>query len=352
MISLKMTYFAKYFYFIASLMLTAYALVISSNIINPLLAAFILALALQPLATCFEKIKIPRLLSSIMCVLIFIVLIVSLLVFLTLLVGNMDFELDSVKIKYSGVPGKIQRFITEILNISLEQQAALIKEFYTNTFKNSVSIVNNTLTFTTNFLSSLVFFALSLTFILFYRRFLVTFLVKIVRPKYHTQLRTIIEKTKSVINQYIFGISLIILIVAILNSIGLLILGIKNAIIFGVIAAILTLIPYIGIAIGSLLPVVFALLTKDSIWYPVSVFAIFMFVQFLEGNFLTPNIVGRQVSINPFAAILALIFGGSLLGLIGIIFAIPMLAIFKSICDEISALKPIGYLIGNHSNEE
>ena len=62
---------------------------------------------------------------------------------------------------------------------------------------------------------------------------------------------------------------------------------------------------------------------------------------------LTPNIVGKQVSINPFAAILGLIIGGMLLGLTGIMFALPVLAILKVICDNIVVLKPIGYLIGN-----
>jgi len=142
------------------------------------------------------------------------------------------------------------------------------------------------------------------------------------------------------------GLSLIILIVAVLNTIGLLILGIDNAVLFGVMAAVLTLIPYIGILLGALLPVLFALFTKDSLWYPFGVVLIFMLIQFLEGNFLTPNIVGRQVSINPFAAILALIIGAMLLGLIGVMFALPVLAILKVICDEIVTLKPMGYLIG------
>lgn len=348
-----MTFFALYFYVIASIVLTGYALVVSSPILNPLLAAFMLALALQPLAKRFETFKTPRLLSSILCVILFIFVILILVLVFSLLVGNMDFELNTIKITYSGMFGKVQDLITDTLNISLKEQTSVLKEVYINTLKNSTSLINNTLSFTTSFLSSFVIFAISLIFMLYYRAFLASFLFKIMRPKHHLKLKKIIKKIQAVVNQYIFGLSLIILTVAILNSVGLLILGIKNAIVFGVMAAILTLIPYIGILIGALLPMLFALFTKDSLWYPIGVLAIFMFVQFLEGNFLTPNIVGRQVSINPFAAILGLILGGTLLGVIGIIFALPLLAIFKAVCDEIPNLHPVGYLIGKakHVNE-
>jgi predicted PurR-regulated permease PerM len=114
-------------------------------------------------------------------------------------------------------------------------------------------------------------------------------------------------------------------------------------------AAVLTLIPYIGILLGALFPVLFALMTKNSLWYPIGVAVLFMVIQFIEGNLLTPNIVGSQVKINPFAAVLVLITGGMLLGITGIMFAIPLLAILKVVCDNISPLKPVGYLIGNPS---
>ena len=136
---------------------------------------------------------------------------------------------------------------------------------------------------------------------------------------------------------------------ATLNTVGLLLLGIKHAFFFGGLAALLTIIPYVGILIGSTLPILFALATTDSLWYPLGVLMVFVFVQFLEGNFITPNIIGNQVSINPFAAILGLFIGGMLLGVIGVIFALPILAILKVICDEIDSLKPIGYVLGNPS---
>ena len=159
-------------------------------------------------------------------------------------------------------------------------------------------------------------------------------------------------KVEKVVRSYVLGLFMVIIVIAILNTVGLMFLGIQHAVFFGVLAAVLTIIPYIGIFIGSLLPIVFAFATKDSLWYPLGVALIFWGVQFLEGNLITPNIIGGRVSINPFAAILVLFFGGILWGPIGMILSIPVLAIMKVIFDAIEPLKPYGFLIGNPPDED
>lgn len=341
-----MTLITKYFYTLGSILFTGYFIVISTSLFNPLLAAFIVALALRPFAIKLERIKIPRLGSTLLSVFLFMLVFLGVAVFFSSQVRNLDFEVRSFQVNFNGMPGKIQNWVTELLGVSPEQQISLLKDTFNTLLKNSVSFVNHTLYITTNFISSFLIFTLSLFFFLYYRSFLVSFLYKIIKPTNHSKLTTILGKIQSVVNSYMLGLSLIILILAVLNSIGLLALGIDNAVLFGIMAAVLTLIPYIGILLGSLLPALFALFTKDSLWYPFGVVLIFMFIQFLEGNFLTPNIVGRQVSINPFASIIALIIGAMLLGLIGVMFALPVLAILKVICDEVVTLKPVGYLIG------
>ncbi len=122
-------------------------------------------------------------------------------------------------------------------------------------------------------------------------------------------------------------------------------LGIKHAIFFGILSGLLTIIPYIGIFIGAALPMVMALLTKDSLWYPAGVVIIFSFVQFLEGNFITPRITGSKVSINALAAIIALLIGGKILGLAGMIFAVPALGIIRIMLSYSTHLKSFVILI-------
>ena len=95
------------------------------------------------------------------------------------------------------------------------------------------------------------------------------------------------------------------------------------------------MIPYIGITIGALLPITIALLTKDSPLYAVAVLGLFLIVQALESNIITPYIVGSKVSLNSFAAIIALLLGGQLWGMAGLVLALPLTAITKVIIQRL-----------------
>jgi hypothetical protein len=123
-------------------------------------------------------------------------------------------------------------------------------------------------------------------------------------------------------------------------------MGIDYAWFFGSLASLLMLLPYIGIAIGSILPALFALATKDSALYALGVVAWFQVVQFLEGNIITPNIVGSKVSINPLMAIIGILLGGMLFGLAGLIIALPFIATLKVIFDSNPNMEAFGFLIG------
>lgn len=159
-------------------------------------------------------------------------------------------------------------------------------------------------------------------------------------------MRSILSDLYKVQQSYLLGLLIVMTIVGILNSLGLLLLGIEHAFFFGFLASLLLLIPYIGIMIGSLLPALVALATKDSYWYSIGVIAIFSFIQFLEGNFITPKITGSKVSLNVFASILSLILFSMLWGIPGMILALPVTASLKVIFDSSEKLKPAGFLLG------
>jgi len=188
-------------------------------------------------------------------------------------------------------------------------------------------------------------------FFLLYRKFFVYFIYKAFPKKNNHFLKIILDKLYQVQKSYLNGLFTVMIIVGILNSIGLLLLGIENAIFFGFFASLLLLIPYIGIIIGSLLPALVAIATKDSAWYAVGVIAIFGFVQFLEGNFITPKITGSKVSVNSFIAIISLILFSMLWGTAGMILALPITASLKIVFDNTPGLKAYGFLIGEPEEE-
>ena len=135
-------------------------------------------------------------------------------------------------------------------------------------------------------------------------------------------------------------------ILAVLNSIGLLIIGIKYAVFWGVLAALLSIIPYIGTTLGGTLPFLYAVATAGNWWQPLTVVALYAFIQQIEGNIITPKVVGNSVSINPMVALLAIILGGFIWGIAGIILAIPITGVVKILLDHNPRTRSFGFLLG------
>lgn len=195
-------------------------------------------------------------------------------------------------------------------------------------------------------LANLIIIPIYIFFFLYYRVFFRTFIYKLFRSHSKSDINVILRKIYQVQQNYLSGLTKVIFIVGIMNSVGLMLLGIENAFFFGFLAALLLLIPYIGIIIGSILPALFALATKDSAWYAVGVIGIFWFIQVLEGNFITPKITGSKVSINAFVAITSLVLFSMLWGAAGMVLALPVTATLKILFDHIPGFEAYGFLIG------
>jgi len=140
------------------------------------------------------------------------------------------------------------------------------------------------------------------------------------------------------------------LIVATLNSISLLIIGIDYAILLGLIGAILNVIPYIGGIIAVALPMIIALVTKSPT-YALLVMAAYILIQFIDNHYLIPKIVASKVQINALVSVIVVLLGGALWGVPGMFLSIPLTAIIKVIFDHIEPLKPWGFLLGNNVPE-
>jgi predicted PurR-regulated permease PerM len=189
---------------------------------------------------------------------------------------------------------------------------------------------------------------------LLYRSSFQEFCLIVTPVQNHRIVLRILYQVQKLVQNYIIGLLTVMAIVSILTSTALLIIGIDYPFFFGILAATLIIIPYLGMIIGALLPALYALITKDSGWYAVAVMASFAFIQFIEGNFITPKITGNRVNINPLAAIIALVAGGYLWGMGGLIIALPVVAIIKVVLTNIPSLKHYGILLGTeiYSNKK
>lgn len=308
--------------------------------------SILLAVLLFPLCRKLEKWHFPRTLAILVCLLFCVIVLIGLIFLASLQIADLSDSIPVFQKKAETLIDHLQIWASKNFHISRKKQIFELRNHSINVLKNSASWLTGSLASLINSLSSMALVPIFAFFMLLYRDFFKHFLYQLFHKTKVHKIDFVSNKIYEVVQSYLAGLLLVIAIVACLNTVGLLLLGIDYAVFFGVFAAFLLLIPYIGIMIGSLLPILMALITKDSPMYAVGVACVFVIVQFLEGNFITPQIVGSKVSINPLASMIALILGGQVWGIAGLILAMPMVAVLKVIFDNIEGLKPFGYLLG------
>lgn len=318
----------------------------AQSLLVPLLFSILISIMLYPLARLFEKMRFGKAFSALLSVIVAIIIISGLgwfIVYESILIGR---DASAITDKVLSALEGLERWGQDTFGIERNQVMDQLREQGNKALENAGSVITSTFGSIGSTVASAVLVPLFSFFLLYYRVFFREFFFKafksVPKQKVHDTLNRIYE----VVQSYFLGLITVMGIVAVLNTIGLMVMGIDYAWFFGTLASLLMLLPYIGIAIGSILPALFALATKDSAWYAVGVVAWFQVVQFLEGNIITPNIVGSKVSINPLMAIISILLGGMLFGLAGLILALPFVATVKVIFDAIPSMEAYGFLIG------
>ena len=347
-----MNYSQKSLYNLLIVIASIVLLYFSKNILVPLFVALLLTIAVFPITKFLEKkLKFNYIFSAITS-LIFIVFVISII--MVVVSSQLSDLLKNSDLYFTKIGDLFNQFslnFKQHFNIDISKKLDQEKVNFGKLVKDNLSKIVGLLSVSGDFISNVILIPIYIFFFLIYRNFFKEFLYKLFFkiPKY--KIDEISDSLLTTQRNYLSGLITVMGIVGILNSIGLLLLGIENAFFFGFFGAMLLIIPYIGITIGSLLPAIIALATKDSAWYAVGVIAIFGFVQFLEGNFITPKITGSKVSINAFVAIVGLLVFSAIWGISGMVLAMPIIASLKVLFDVSNNLKPYGFLIGEVDDE-
>ena len=181
---------------------------------------------------------------------------------------------------------------------------------------------------------------------LYYKPLLLAFLGQVFHNHQAGTVTEVLASSKKMIQSYLMGLLIEMLIVAVLNSSALLIIGVDYAIVLGVIGAILNLIPYIGGVVAIALPVVMSLLSGTPS-AALIVIGAYTLIQFIDNNFLVPMVVASKVKVNALVSIIVVLIGGAVWGVVGMFLAIPMTAILKVVFDKLPELNAFGLLIGD-----
>jgi predicted PurR-regulated permease PerM len=321
-------------------------LVVGRELLIPLSLGVLLAFLLMPLSRALEGKGVPKAISIVLSIFVMIIGLGGVVVFLSTHFLSFSEEIPLLRESLEAKFAVIQQYISDNFKVSEQRQVEWLKKQLAGALSSSGQIFGGLFSATGSFLAAAALIPIYIFFFIYYRHKILNFFKLMTPTEKHQWVSDVMHSTSRVSQKYLTGLLIDITILAVLNSIGFLILGINHAILLGVIAAILNIIPYIGVLIGSIFPIAMALLTHDNIWVAVGALSVCVAVQFLDNNFITPNIVGSAVSINPFATIIALLVGGMIWGVIGMMLFIPFLGMLKVVLDNVESLKPIGYLIG------
>lgn len=338
--------YAKIAFVLISLVIIVYGLHALEGLLIPLVFAILFSVLLFPLVQRLENWHIPRILAILLCLILALALLTGLFYAVSVQISSFAEVVPQFVKRGNEYINSIRTFADERLNIDRQRQIAEIRKYFNQALAEGGTILTSTLLATTSILTNLFLVLLFAFFFLLYRDFFRSFFYKTFKDVHRTKIDRVMAGIYQVVKDYLAGLVLVIIIIGTLMTVGLLILGVDYAIFFGFFGACLVLIPYFGISLGSVLPAAYTLVTQDNPLKALGVIGVFLFVQALEGNFITPYIVGSKVSINPLAAIIVLILWENIWGLPGLVLALPLTAILKVIFDSVDALKPYGFVIG------
>lgn len=192
------------------------------------------------------------------------------------------------------------------------------------------------------FIASTVVMFILLYFLLAYDG---VFLTKIIRitPRLGDKKRavSIMREIEAQISRYLLTITTINICLGIAVGTTVHFLGLRNPIMWGVMVAALNFVPYLGALTGIICMTLGAVLSFDSLGYALIFPASYLLIAILEGNFITPMVLGRSLTLNPVLILIALAFWGWMWGISGMILAVPILATFKIFCDHVESMASI-----------
>lgn len=327
------------------IVLTVIVMHYGAPFLKPIVFGALLSMLMAPVCRKFESWGLNRALADVGCILILVLVFAGVSFIVSTQLSTFLENISEIQSRGKELLEKVQAYIQDHIGITPEKQEAIVKRQAERTSDASGPLATKLLGSITSTFSGMIL-TLVITFLMIYNKEqFQNFFLRLFRDEDSGRVKVITEQITHVSQSYLTGRAMSIMIDATLYSIGLLLVGVKNAVLLGCIAATLTVIPYIGTVLGGLLPVMMALLTQDirtALWAGVVLLAI----QTIDNYFIEPNVVGGEVNLSALSSILGIILGGFIWGVAGMILFLPLIAIVKIICDHVESLKPIGYILG------
>lgn len=323
---------------------------LGSDIVTPILLAFLVSILLMPVFGFFRRLKIPEALAIVAAIVLAVLVIFGIVSFFSYQVSVLVSDFPQLQKNLMVHWKALSAWISGTMHVSPGEQMAMIQKqsgfgagmgrFLQTGFSSLTSMI--------------IFFGLLPIYvflIMFYRKLILKFVFMWFPRASHTEVTAALTETQLITKSYLIGLMIQITYMTVLVGGLMLLFGIPHALLIGIIFAILNLIPYIGALIGNLIGVILTLASSNQLSDILIVLVVIGAVQFLDNNILMPRIVGSKVKINAFVSIVGVILGGTLAGIAGMFLSLPVMAILKIIFDRTENFKQWGVLLGDERPE-
>jgi predicted PurR-regulated permease PerM len=322
-----------------------YTIYFMRSLLLPLVLALLLSYLLRPIVRAAARLHVSPPFSAAIILLSFVGLIACAVSFLAAPAAawleKAPYSLQQFQSKLIPLRGPIQNVAKasgeiEKITTPAEAQPKLAVEVKRHPIADALFVR------TPEFIVSTVMLIILLYFLLAYDGVFLTKLIKLL-PTLADKKRavSIASEIETHVSRYLFTVTLINLGLgtAVGTAAGL--LGLRNPVMWGAMVAILNFVPYLGALTGIICMTLGAVLSFDSFGYALIFPAVYLLFAILEGNFITPLVMGRSLTLNPVMVLLSLSFWGWMWGIAGIILAVPILAAFKIFCAHLKPTEPI-----------
>jgi predicted PurR-regulated permease PerM len=305
-----------------------------------------------PVSTKLEKKGFSRGLSVALCILLFILFIAGIFSLIAWQISDLAKDFTGMEEKVTEAISKLKETLSSTFGISPEKQQEMLKKQQEAGGGGISAVVTGIMSAVMGLLVDTILVLVYIFLLMFYRRHIKQFILKLVQPEDKPKTTKIIYASSKVAQHYLGGLGMMIVLLWIMYGIGFSIAGVKNAVFFAILCGLLEIIPFIGNLAGTALTLLMALTQGGESNVIIGILITYALVQFIQSYIIEPLVVGAEVNINPLFTIIAIVLGETIWGIPGMILAIPLLGIFKIICDNVESLKPYGFLIGEEKKKK
>ena len=325
------------------IMLFVFSLFELKSILIPLAFAVMISILLNPLVNLLTKKRINKVVAISIALLLAIIFVAGICYFISSQIVKFSDNMPMLEKKFTSLFHSLQLWLQNNFSLQMSKQ----KEYLSQLGESLKPLIGETLGTVLGTLSVIFLLPVYIFLILYYKTLILNFLYEVFAEKNSDRVETVLSETKNAIQSYMYGLLIEAIIIAILNSVALMILGVQYALLLGIIGALLNVLPYIGGIIAIILPILIATVTKDGFSTQIGIIIAYSFIQFIDNHIIVPKIVSSQVKINALVTLVIVLLGGSIWGISGMFLSVPFIAVLKIIFDRVDGLRPWGKILGS-----